>query len=241
MKALSLLQPCASLCVLGEKKVETRSWNTKHRGELLIHASAGKNVLGHDLYEKEKLRERIVHFSGKGFSELPFGAIIGKVDLLGTFSTNELRPSGKYQYLTERFELTDQELAFGDYSPNRYAWLLSDPVIFDVPIPFTLISAGVYSAAFYIFYFAKCKRKIIEGTLGMHHKEYVANVAINSSYKAAYSNDHCQIKNMKCIDDSWGKDFLKKKENKRYKRGFDLFFTFKRMQQIFPDIEVIKH
>lgn len=39
MKVISLLQPWASLVILGHKKIETRSWNTKYRGDLLIHAS----------------------------------------------------------------------------------------------------------------------------------------------------------------------------------------------------------
>ncbi len=42
MKVISLLQPWASLVVMGYKKCETRSWNTKSRGTLLIHASLGK-------------------------------------------------------------------------------------------------------------------------------------------------------------------------------------------------------
>ena len=46
MKVLSILQPWASLCLTVDEKgkalkqIETRSWNTKYRGELLIHASA---------------------------------------------------------------------------------------------------------------------------------------------------------------------------------------------------------
>jgi hypothetical protein len=39
MKALSLIQPWASLIVLGEKRIETRSWPTRHRGHLAIHAN----------------------------------------------------------------------------------------------------------------------------------------------------------------------------------------------------------
>lgn len=42
MKVISIMQPWATLIVLGHKKIETRSWNTKYRGEILIHASAGK-------------------------------------------------------------------------------------------------------------------------------------------------------------------------------------------------------
>ena len=42
MKTLTLIQPWASLIVDGKKTVETRSWPTKHRGLLAIHA--GKKV-----------------------------------------------------------------------------------------------------------------------------------------------------------------------------------------------------
>ena len=39
MKALSLKQPFAELIVSGKKNIELRKWNTKFRGEFLIHAS----------------------------------------------------------------------------------------------------------------------------------------------------------------------------------------------------------
>ena len=39
MKTLSLIQPWASLIALGEKRIETRSWGTRYRGPLAIHAS----------------------------------------------------------------------------------------------------------------------------------------------------------------------------------------------------------
>lgn len=38
MKALTLHQPWASLVALGVKTIETRSWSTKYRGQLVIHA-----------------------------------------------------------------------------------------------------------------------------------------------------------------------------------------------------------
>lgn len=40
MKAISLWQPWASLVALGVKTIETRSWSTKYRGPLTIHAAA---------------------------------------------------------------------------------------------------------------------------------------------------------------------------------------------------------
>jgi hypothetical protein len=39
MKCLSLKQPYAELLVSGQKTIELRTWNTKFRGEFLIHAS----------------------------------------------------------------------------------------------------------------------------------------------------------------------------------------------------------
>jgi hypothetical protein len=39
MKALTLWQPWASLIALGAKTIETRSWSTKYRGPLAIHAA----------------------------------------------------------------------------------------------------------------------------------------------------------------------------------------------------------
>ncbi len=42
MKVLSLTEPYATLIKENRKLVETRSWKTKYRGELYIHASATK-------------------------------------------------------------------------------------------------------------------------------------------------------------------------------------------------------
>lgn len=42
MKAISIRQPWAWLIVNGHKDIENRSWNTKYRGPVLIHASAAK-------------------------------------------------------------------------------------------------------------------------------------------------------------------------------------------------------
>ena len=41
MKVLTIKQPYASLIIEGYKKYEFRSWKTKYRGELLIHAGLG--------------------------------------------------------------------------------------------------------------------------------------------------------------------------------------------------------
>lgn len=39
MKCLSMMQPYAELVASGRKTIELRSWNTRFRGQFLIHAS----------------------------------------------------------------------------------------------------------------------------------------------------------------------------------------------------------
>ena len=145
MKTLSILQPWASLVAHGHKKIETRSWNTKYRGELLIHASASpvsKIIKKMPLSFWDLIKE-----VGLLTPDLPFGAIIGKVNLVHVvessycFSGNEFeiedfsKDSTGNRYPVRKWDISEQELAFGDYSPGRFGWLLSDPVLFDKPIP----------------------------------------------------------------------------------------------------------
>lgn len=105
---------------------------------------------------------------------------------------------------------------------------------------FTLISAGCYSAAFYIFYFAKCKKRIAKQSLGMIHSEYVRDLCMNAKGKTIYDEDRCQVKNFKtCDGDLFVESFLTKTEMKKYKKGEEVYFTFKRMKEIFPDVEVL--
>ena len=41
MKAITIKQPFASLIAAGLKEYEFRTWKTKYRGEILIHAGKG--------------------------------------------------------------------------------------------------------------------------------------------------------------------------------------------------------
>jgi activating signal cointegrator 1 len=122
MKALSLLQPWASLVVTGAKQIETRSWSTKHRGGLLIHASTGKAGA---VLTSEPPFSKYIH----NFNQLPFGAIIGQVVLTDVIRVEELHLSD-----TAINHLTLEERAFGDYTNGRFAWMLEEPVLFSKPI-----------------------------------------------------------------------------------------------------------
>ncbi|RYD55755.1 MAG: ASCH domain-containing protein [Sphingobacteriales bacterium] len=122
MKTLSLLQPWATLVVIGAKKIETRKWATGYRGTILIHASmgrAGKVLAGQAPFTKYI----------DNYEELPFGAIIGEATLVDIVKTEEL------DIATDRVnKLTLEERAFGDYT-GRYAWLLEDAVLYSAFLP----------------------------------------------------------------------------------------------------------
>jgi activating signal cointegrator 1 len=126
MKAISLLQPWATLVVIGAKRIETRSWNTKYRGELLIHASARMDKAQKALTHSEPFWQYL-----KKLDELPLGAIIGKVNLSETSTTDFFKTAAQAKLKGIKWE---HELQFGDYSPGRYGWLLKDALQFDGPI-----------------------------------------------------------------------------------------------------------
>ena len=123
MKAISLLQPWATLVVMGVKKIETRNWGTKHRGTILIHASQGKagSIFAADAPFKKYIPD---------FKKLPFGAIIGEATIADVIRIEDLEMNDD---IINR--LTMEEKAFGDYSEGRYAWMLEDAVEFTRPIP----------------------------------------------------------------------------------------------------------
>ncbi len=124
MYVLSLMQPWASLIVMGVKTIETRRWQTPHRGPLLIHASQRK--AGALVALEPPIAKHI-----SDFAALPFGCIVGQVMLVDIVPVASL-------HLTKT-ELAQQSLelnAFGeDEDLNRYAWLLEEAVSFTQPIP----------------------------------------------------------------------------------------------------------
>ncbi|MEN7982099.1 MAG: ASCH domain-containing protein [Nanoarchaeota archaeon] len=100
MKVLSLKQPFAELVVSGKKTIELRKWNTKFRGEFLIHASKIPN--------KNAMKKF-------GFNELPCGFIVGKAKLVD---------AKKYENKEEHKEDKNKHLADSDW--GKYGFILEN-------------------------------------------------------------------------------------------------------------------
>ena len=120
MKAISLWQPWASAMALGWKRNETRSWSTKYRGPLLIHAA--KKIIGWPSIDIQSMfEEDDIAFQP---SDLPRGVLLCKVDLIDCrkiFIHN--RPEGI-------------ERALGDYTSGRFMWITDNLRPFLYPIPY---------------------------------------------------------------------------------------------------------
>lgn len=146
MKALSLWQPWATLIAIGAKQYETRSWATSYRGELVIHAAKRPNeakALADAIYMKTasggRIRETASEYErfaiaalyadagkqpGDFIPALPLGAGLCIVRLIGCYRTESMK-----------YMLSPQEIAFGDYSPGRFAWKLEMIQRFSKPEP----------------------------------------------------------------------------------------------------------
>ena len=114
MKVLTIKQPWATLIMQRYKRFEFRSWQTKYRGDLLIHA--GKGI------DKEAIK-RLKKYLPK---ELPLEKILGKVTLVDCV---KMSPEFKAMLLKENKDIyTDSSFK------ENYGWQLEKVEVFDEPI-----------------------------------------------------------------------------------------------------------
>lgn len=130
MKTITLYQPWATLVAIGAKRIETRSWSTRHRGPLLIHAAKERKFI--DGRSKKYICDSDPFYSaltdlfkgmGCPLGALPLGAIVAWVNLV------DVRPITK-SFKTDLAFVTQPdpnlEFHFGDYTPGRFAWILQN-------------------------------------------------------------------------------------------------------------------
>jgi hypothetical protein len=86
MKALSICQPWATCIATKGKNVENRSWGTRQRGYIAIHASAAKDMKRFE-YCQEAYGIRLDP------AELPFGAVLAFAELVNVVTEDTLTRS----------------------------------------------------------------------------------------------------------------------------------------------------
>lgn len=117
MKAITIKQPWASLIVHGIKDIENRTWQCpkKYIGQrVLIHAGVDKRggwTLNHDQAGALYRSKSILHSTD--FDDLPFGSIIGSVEIVDCVQNHPSVWAEK----------------------GVYNWVLANSILFTNPIP----------------------------------------------------------------------------------------------------------
>ncbi len=109
MRALSLKQPFAELILQGKKTIELRKWNTKYRGDILIHSTL--------LPDADSMKKF-------GFESLPCGFILGKVRIVDV-----------KKYNNEKEHEADKDKHLADSFWGNYGFVLKDVIRFTKPVP----------------------------------------------------------------------------------------------------------
>ena len=116
MKAITVKNPWANLICKGIKDIENRTWKTKYRGKILIHAakSIDKNfrcmnlMFTSEQWKQISINEQQIMVCGIFDSS----AIIGEVEIVDC--------------------ITDSNSVWA--LPNNYHWILKNAIMYDNPI-----------------------------------------------------------------------------------------------------------
>ena len=130
MKAITIKQPWASLIVDDLKDIENRTWKTKFRGRVLIHAGMDNK------WEKKPISEVLTERQFNEYYDNEFllhpkyhyGAIIGSVEIIGCIINHRSIWAEK-----TKPELWDEN-GKPIYDKPIYNWVLANPIKFDKPI-----------------------------------------------------------------------------------------------------------
>ena len=112
MKCLSVSQPFADLIIQGKKTIDLRNWNTKYRGEFLVHSP---QKIQKDACKRLRINP----------AELVTGVIIGKVEIVSV---------KKYENKTQI--LKDKKFHFASSGTfKKFGFILDNPKKLRVPVP----------------------------------------------------------------------------------------------------------
>lgn len=108
MKALTIQQPHAHFIAAGAQDVENRSWKTKYRGRIFIHAGATENVAAYKKLTDSQRYEAQHCQADKAY----FSAIIGTVEIVDCVKNHPSVWAEK----------------------GKWQWVLANPMMFKEPI-----------------------------------------------------------------------------------------------------------
>lgn len=133
MKAITIKQPWASLIVEGIKDIENRTWQTKFRGRVLVHAALKPhydivNINNQVIYNY--LKEKGLLFKDDIDAFCAVGAVIGSVEIVDCVINHS-------SVWAEKSEFSPYTV---NGAPNEglkptYNWVLANPIKFPEPIP----------------------------------------------------------------------------------------------------------
>lgn len=148
MKALTLRQPWAGLIVSGAKRIETRSWATRYRGPLAIHASAsGMAPEEQALIAEYPFRIGLLTLLPESYDKVTWltqeraitsvldqqrGCVVATCQLVDCFRTEGPWPAAAIARMAMAMP---PEEYFGDWTSGRWGWLLEDVVVLPDPVP----------------------------------------------------------------------------------------------------------
>lgn len=122
-RGLTMYQPWAAAVAELSKHYETRSWSTRYRGPLAIHAGRERRHMAaaDRLFLPPPSQKEVIQVERPAMS---LGAIVAVGWLNACTHTEDM------------FGLSDEERALGDYGPGRFAWQIINviPLVYPVPV-----------------------------------------------------------------------------------------------------------
>lgn len=129
LPCISVAQPFATALVLGKKTIELRSWGTRYRGIMALHA--GKRWYGERENGKRDAVEMALHTARRlhlplPLATYPLGTIVGIVRLV---RCTTFTPEGYEQ-------LRSQHCSTASWTPNEYGWQFADVQALPAPVSY---------------------------------------------------------------------------------------------------------
>lgn len=124
-KTLTLTQPWATLVAKGQKLVETRTWLTRYRGPILIHAAQG---ISREWFRYAVELRQLGYLTQAELDGIHHGSLRGAI--VARAVLDDVWPAMRALEVID-----DVERTFGFYTEERFAWWLRDIEPIDPPLP----------------------------------------------------------------------------------------------------------